>query len=79
MKTVWILTCESVQIGRYGKQIIGVFANRKDAIEELESVKKDLKETGIVTIDTSTSFEISTTGKVTYCCIEHFYIYGGSV
>lgn len=38
MKTVWILTRESAQLGRYGKQIIGVFANRKDAIDELESV-----------------------------------------
>lgn len=77
MKTVWILTRESVQLGRYGKSIIGVFANRKDAIDELESVRKDFRGTGTVTIDTSTSYEILTPGQVRYYCIEQYQMHEG--
>lgn len=77
MKTVWILARESVQLGRYGKQIIGVFANRKDAIDELESVKKDFHGTGTVTIDTTTSYEILTPGQVRYYCIEQYQMNEG--
>lgn len=77
MKTVWILTWEFAGQGKYGKLISGVFANKKDAIDELESVKKDFHGTGTVTIDTTTSYEILTPGQVRYYCIEQYQMREG--
>lgn len=46
MKTVWILTWEFAGQGKYGKLISGVFANKKDAIDELESLTLPTDESG---------------------------------
>lgn len=77
MKTVWILTWEFAGQGKYGKLISGVFANEKDVIDAMGSIKKRFRGTGTVTIDASDEYEIFVRGMVNYYGVEQCQVFEG--